>query len=277
MKFVSYAQNFEDIILNRALSDVSTGFYLDVGAADPVEGSVTKAFYQKGWRGINIEPLDNYYKLIVKDRPEDINLNIAITDYNGTLDLFAIKERNSASNGLSTTNEKYAEHYRSVGFESEKITVSCHSLDVVLEKHKSKEIHFIKIDVEGCEKKVIEGLFLTKSRPWIMVIEATKPNTNIDVSFEWEHIILKNDYSFVYFDGLNKFYLAKEHSDLKHHFQSPVSCLDNFIVYPHLIAEQQLDALRKRSKWSKRLKKWKSSINKRLNFFFVKKYPQKVT
>ena len=44
MPFVSHAQNFEDVMLWRALGDVKQGFYVDVGAADPVDMSVTKAF-----------------------------------------------------------------------------------------------------------------------------------------------------------------------------------------------------------------------------------------
>ena len=37
MTFVSYAQNYEDVVLWRALRDVEGGFYVDVGAADPTE------------------------------------------------------------------------------------------------------------------------------------------------------------------------------------------------------------------------------------------------
>lgn len=58
MTFISYAQNYEDVMLHRALKGVEKGFYIDVGANDPVQYSVTKAFYERGWRGINIEPID---------------------------------------------------------------------------------------------------------------------------------------------------------------------------------------------------------------------------
>ncbi len=34
--FISHAQNFEDVILWRALKHVQNGFYIDVGAQDPV-------------------------------------------------------------------------------------------------------------------------------------------------------------------------------------------------------------------------------------------------
>ena len=56
MRFVSYAQNWEDVMLWRALGHVGQGFYVDVGAFSPDEHSVTRAFYDLGWSGINIEP-----------------------------------------------------------------------------------------------------------------------------------------------------------------------------------------------------------------------------
>ena len=61
MRFISYAQNNEDVLLWRALGHVRDGFYIDVGANDPVEHSVTKAFYDAGWRGISIEPLPAFH------------------------------------------------------------------------------------------------------------------------------------------------------------------------------------------------------------------------
>ena len=54
MSFVSYAQNFEDVMLWRALRDIPNGFYVDVGAWSPEVDSVTLAFYERGWSGINM-------------------------------------------------------------------------------------------------------------------------------------------------------------------------------------------------------------------------------
>jgi hypothetical protein len=55
--FVSYAQNQEDVVLARALHpDDRAGFWVDVGAGDPVLDSVTAAFAERGWRGVNVEP-----------------------------------------------------------------------------------------------------------------------------------------------------------------------------------------------------------------------------
>ena len=42
---VSYAQNGEDVRLWRVFAALSRGFYVDVGAGEPVTNSVTKLFY----------------------------------------------------------------------------------------------------------------------------------------------------------------------------------------------------------------------------------------
>lgn len=68
MGIISYAQNYEDVILWRALGGLEDGFYLDVGANDPEELSVTKWFYDQGWHGINLEPSEEYYQLLCKAR-----------------------------------------------------------------------------------------------------------------------------------------------------------------------------------------------------------------
>ena len=44
MTFISYAQNFEDVLLWRALGTVERGFFIDVGAQHPDQDTVTPAF-----------------------------------------------------------------------------------------------------------------------------------------------------------------------------------------------------------------------------------------
>ena len=76
--FVSYAQNFEDVMLHRVFGSVGDGFYIDIGAWHPDLHSVTKHFYDMGWTGINIEPSKSYARLLKRRRRRDINLDVAI-------------------------------------------------------------------------------------------------------------------------------------------------------------------------------------------------------
>ena len=78
-KILSYAQELEDVILYSVLGEtVKDGFYIDVGANDPWEISVTKLFYELGWSGINVEPLQHSYESLVKDRDRDINVQLGV-------------------------------------------------------------------------------------------------------------------------------------------------------------------------------------------------------
>ncbi len=74
MNFLSFAPNFEDVLLWRALKDVAGGFYIDAAATDPDEGSVTRAFYDRGWRGVNVAESPESYTRLLAGRPRDVTL-----------------------------------------------------------------------------------------------------------------------------------------------------------------------------------------------------------
>lgn len=80
----SYAQNFEDILLYRTFKHQKKGHYVDIGAWHPVQDSVTKLFYDLGWSGINVEPVERYHQLLVKERPRDVNLRCLIGPTNSS-------------------------------------------------------------------------------------------------------------------------------------------------------------------------------------------------
>ena len=234
---ISYAQNFEDVMLWRALKHIECGFYVDVGANHPTLDSVTKWFYDNGWRGINIEPIEQWFELLEQERPSDINLNIAAGENNGQLTLFEI-----ADTGLSTVNEEFAKkHQQERNFNYSKVVVPQRTLTSICEDYHLAPIHFLKIDVEGAEKQVLQGLDLNRVRPWIVMVEATLPNSQIEDYETWEDKLLQNAYRFVYFDGLNRFYLAEEKEEaLGQCFMSPPNVFDNFVPYKQYRAENEL-------------------------------------
>lgn len=226
MSFISYAQNYEDVMLWRALKNIKNGFYVDVGANDPTELSITRAFYDRGWSGINIEPVYSCYERLKVERTRDINLNIAVGNKSGEIVLYEVQP-----SALSTLDEQIARKYEANGVPSRKIMTPILPLNDVLEKYaQGKDIHFMNIDVEGGELAVLQGLNLTKWRPWIILIEATVPTTEIPNFLDWEPILLKNDYEFVYFDALNRFYVGREHGELKKHFELPPNLFDGFVL-----------------------------------------------
>jgi FkbM family methyltransferase len=234
MPINSYAQNFEDVMLFRALGHVKKGFYIDIGAGEPEIDSVTKLFYDLGWTGINVEPNRLSFKKLAFSRPNDVNLNCAITYKSMDLNFWQMK-----NTGLSTLNETQFKEHLSKGFEGEKIQVRGETLSSICDEYVGlTDIHFLKIDVEGWEREVLEGANFQDYRPWIVVIEATIPNTQIDNSKEWQDLLLNSNYKIVYRDGLNIFFLAKEKQELENKFEFPPNVFDDFVKYDHsLISE----------------------------------------
>ncbi|AND71074.1 hypothetical protein ATSB10_36200 [Dyella thiooxydans] len=224
MSFVSYAQNGEDVMLARVLRGIARGFYIDVGAQDPIEHSVTKAFYEAGWHGINIEPVTHWFEMLQRDRPRDINLRMAASDSTGRLRLFEV-----GGTGLSTTHGEFADRHAQAGFPVSEVEVECRTLDEICAAHPIGVVHFLKIDCEGSEAAVLRGFSFGHIRPWIVLVEATEPLSQKPTHAEWENVVLGHGYHFVYGDGLNRYYVADEKSDLDPAFAYPPNVFDDFV------------------------------------------------
>ncbi len=200
-KLISYAQNREDLYLFALLGHVKKGFYVDVGANHPVQDSVTKLFYEKGWRGINIEPNQDLLKEIKYDRPEDINLGVGVGEKAGKEKFRIYPDQH----GFSTLDGSVKNDHKKESLKHKDVVISIEPLSTILEKRtkKSQKIDFLKIDVEGYEKQVILSNDWKKYRPTVVVVEAAGYG-------QWEKLITQEDYQKVFFDGLNNYYVAKE-------------------------------------------------------------------
>jgi FkbM family methyltransferase len=234
---ISYAQNFEDIMLARALGGVEHGYYIDIGAAWPDFDSVTKFFYDKGWSGINIEPNPRIFETLQKNRKKDKNICTAVGDCPGVMPMYFFDET-----GLSTLVEAIAENNIEMGFSSFRSEISVVTLNEIWKKFvpKGQEVHFLKIDVEGFEKSVIASNDWLQNRPWIVIVEATLPLSQIESYSVWEEMLLRARYDFVYADGLNRFYISSEHAELKNSFIYPPNIFDNFKSAAQVNAEENL-------------------------------------
>jgi FkbM family methyltransferase len=227
MTFISYAQNAEDVLLWRALGHIKDGFYIDVGASDPVEHSVTKAFYDAGWHGINLEPLPAHVAAFAEQRPRDLNLAVAAGSQAGELTLYDVP----AVRGWASPKESVAEAHRAEGHEVAELKVPVRTLASVCEEHVRGEIQFLKIDVEGFEGEVLQGMDFGRWRPWVLVIEATLPGRRETSHDTWEHLVTGQRYRFAWFDGLNRYYVAEEHPELLDAFGVQPNVFDAFISW----------------------------------------------
>ncbi|MDQ0316194.1 FkbM family methyltransferase [Amorphus orientalis] len=227
----SYAQNFEDVMLSRLFDGKTDGFYVDVGAWDPNEHSVTKHFYDLGWSGINIEPIRSRFENFVRERTRDINLNVAITKLSGEIPFFECPSEDY----FSTADPAVAEVMKNKGLPIEEYAVSGVPLSTILAEHKVENIDFLKIDVEGLESEVIESIDFRQFRPTVLVIESViqgqRPDSWEDTDAilnnqAWEESVIQSGYVFAYFDGLNRYYIEEKSQNLVKRFRLPPCVFD---------------------------------------------------
>ena len=230
LPMISYAQNLEDVMLNRVFEQKKVGFYIDVGAWHPIDHSVTKHFYDQGWAGINVEPSSVYWRLLRKSRPRDINLNVLVGESRGATDYFEIP-KSGASTSIPSVWNTIAEEGK-LGKYAIKRTVECTTLADICNKYAAhKEIDFLKIDVEGAELAVIKSADWKLYRPRVILVEAVAPFTNRPSYADWEDVLLNKGYFFCYFDGLNRFYVREESKELLAAFNAPPNVFDGFRIY----------------------------------------------
>ncbi len=226
---VSYAGSAEDVMLRRFFGEQATGFYIDIGAHDPIVGSVTQHFFLSGWRGINIEPLPEFFQRLVTARPNDINLNTAVSESPGTMDLIV----DHTEPGLSTMTQELADEYARAGHKLERIHVPTHPLvDIVREYCAGRTVDFLKIDAEGHELEILRAIDLTAWRPRVILIEAGyKPEA-------WTPIIVNAGYILAGSDLWNRYYIPSEEASRAHLLQYPANVTDRYIPIDHVRALQ---------------------------------------
>ena len=218
---ISYAQNGEDVVLERAFKSKSVGKYIDIGACHPDFDSVTKHFYLKGWCGINVEPDPELFKAFTSDRPLDINVCTAIGSARSRVDFYPTDVRGHGTLRVDFLSSKSRASRR----------VPCMPLSDLIDLYGSDfpEIDFLKIDVEGCEFDVISSCDLKKFRPRVLVLETVKPGGGEDAD-ALNALLTDQRYVFALFDGLNRFYCREEDSEeILPALSIPANILDNWL------------------------------------------------
>ena len=180
-----------------------------------------------GWRGVNIEPDTRRYSLLASLRPRDTNLNAAV----GQDDAEGIVFYQMEKPDLSTCDSGIASWHRDQG-----IKVEPRSIPVCSRPRSAGQyalqgpIHFLKIDVEGFERDALLGADLGRYRPWIVVVEATRPLSQETSHDLWEDILVSAGYIFRYFDGLNRFYVREDLNEtIGDAFSVPPNVFDYFV------------------------------------------------
>lgn len=176
-----YSQEGEDLFIWGFFKTRRFGFYVDIGAYHPIKYSNTYLLYKNGWRGINIDARPGSMDLFEKYRPNDNNLEAAISSTEKELCYYMFDEPglNSFSEKLSTERNKKTSIHKIVN----KIQLKTERLDKIMDKcvSASKKIDILTIDVEGAEFDVLSSMDWSKYKPTLIVVETLKCKTISDV------------------------------------------------------------------------------------------------
>ncbi len=238
LHMISYAQNREDVVLDRALHALD-GFYVDVGAASPVIASVTRHFYDLGWHGINVEPQASYADELRRERPRDQTVEAVAGAVSGTCEFHIVE----SDPDLSTFDPTRVRDLADEGERTSTQVIEVVTLDALLAAARPAAIDFLKIDVEGAERDVLLGIDLRRWRPRVIVVEATVSNSQVPNFEKWEDLVVDRGYRYASFDGLNRYYVADEEAALAD-LLAPANVLDDFVPASMVLIDEELERLR---------------------------------
>jgi hypothetical protein len=173
----TYSMNGEDTFINNYFKN-KIGFYVDVGAYHPLELSNTYLLYKRGWSGINIDINSlsiDYFNFL---RPNDININIALSNNKAIKTVYYQKKMSP----LNTLKIKQAKKIFVGNIKREKVKSETLSTIINNTKFKGKKINFLNIDTEGSDFEILKNFNFKKYKPELICIELVdtfNPNNKI--------------------------------------------------------------------------------------------------
>ena len=192
-----YAHWGEDLAVSFLLNAKRNGFYVDVGCFHPTLYSNTALLFEAGWRGVNIDPNPFMIEQFKIARPNDVNLNLAISDISGVeADYFIFNDWGS-SNTVSADFADTIASGQNVKVQKT-IRVPCETLCNVFGRHcANQDIDFLNIDVENLDLKVLLSNDWTKWRPAVVAIEDFQFDFTTPTRSDIFNLMLSHSYEMV--------------------------------------------------------------------------------
>ncbi len=164
----SFSIYAEDALVFAGLQPTKRGFYVDVGAHNPVDGSNTYRLYRKGWSGITIEPNPDAARAFKRRRPRDTHLVEGVSPTTGELAYYRFE--NSVMNTFSSERADHIQQHGDVMTGSQ--TVRTRPLrEMVAQNCNGKHVDLLTIGCEGLDLEVLQSADLAHMRPTLVVVE----------------------------------------------------------------------------------------------------------
>lgn len=163
----SYAQNYDDLILNNIFSHINKGIYLEIGAYHPTRLSNTYYFYKKGWKGYVVEPNPEVYNIFRQIRPRDKFINAGVGENNGIM-----KYYNFLIPAINTfSKQEYLKNIRNGHKLNDILNIRVISIGDLIKKYKISKIDLLSIDAEGFDEIILNNWPWEICKPSLICVE----------------------------------------------------------------------------------------------------------
>lgn len=153
-----YSQNNEEETILHYFSDKPPGTFLDIGAYHPVKLSNTRALFERGFKGVYVEPSPSLHQAFLDEIKDDPGMQL-ITDCVG--DREAVVDFYDSGNwAVSSTDLSWMPKWEGIGVTYTSIKVNMITAPMLLEKCIHKKFDFVSLDTEGTVKIILPQLDL---------------------------------------------------------------------------------------------------------------------
>lgn len=193
-----YAEFAEDVMVNRILKKIKKGFYVDIGAYHPYKGSLTYNLYNRKWNGINLDISKSSIDLFNIARPSDININCAVSEFNGETYYYENSPINQQNSLISQDDNQ------------KKIKIQSYKLSEILKMQNINSVDYINIDTEGNELEVLMGIDFSKINPTLFTIEDNSFDLNNEIKKKKIIFLKEKNYELINIIGVTMFFVKKD-------------------------------------------------------------------
>ncbi|MFT5422563.1 MAG: FkbM family methyltransferase [Phycisphaerales bacterium] len=200
----------EDTLLYDLFAGQETGIYIEAGALDGKDNSVTWIFEAIGWTGLLVEPTPSRLEDCKRFRPGSTVVHAALDskETDGTTTFMVPKDPDHqfSAHRAEHSSKEVREGLDNAGAQLDPVQVPLTTLTAALDKAGFDHVDFAVIDVEGFEADVLKGFDLARFKPRVLVVE--------DLSFSktdpLEPILKPAGYKQVMWIGANRVYLRSD-------------------------------------------------------------------
>jgi FkbM family methyltransferase len=191
-----FSQNDETGLKQAFFKDLEHGYFVEVGANKPHDGSQTFDLEQRGWTGILVEPQPDLAEDLRRQRSAKVVAAACSSRQNAgkTLTLHLAGGHSSFDPKLNLAEVK----------PHDAIQVPTRTLNEILVEAGAQHIDFFSVDVEGHELDVLDGCDLARWKPRLILIE------DLLLNLKLHRLLHRRGYRWLRRTGINNWYVPTD-------------------------------------------------------------------